>query len=382
VCRGQMRKTSPLWSFALSLAIVTLAPGQPHAQNLTVLYGFCVPNCIGAGGPANLTVDADGNLFGTAGSDLVFEIAKTAGGYAATPTVLVPFTQSLANIQGLTTNAYGSLFGTSVLGGAYSSGSIFRITKTNRGEYNHTPITLVNFNEDNNGPYYPMGLMIEDNNAFLTTVSGTPSGDNAIIKIPKTHGVYGAPVTLVTFNAADQGGLLADANGDLFGTIETAGSYPGGAVFELAKTKHGYAHNLTILASFANPSDGVYPTQGLAFDAAGNLFGMTSWGGTNGVHNGLGTVFEIAKTEDGYTGTPTTLASFGGTNGENPVGGLIVDANGDLFGTTELGGPYAGNGYGDTARCSRLRRRRAVTPVLRPCWSTSTGRMVPIRSPA
>ena len=74
-------------------------------------------------------------------------------------------------------------------------------------------------------------------------------------------------------------------------------------------------------------------------DCSGNLFGTTSQGGTSGD----GTVFEVAK----GSGTITTLASFNGTNGANPYGGLIEDTSGNLFGTT------SGGGSSGAARCSR-----------------------------
>jgi uncharacterized repeat protein (TIGR03803 family) len=83
-----------------------------------------------------------------------------------------------------------------------------------------------------------------------------------------------------------------------------------------------------------NGTFGSYPNGGLIADAAGDLFGTTEMGGANGD----GTVFEIAKTGEGYLSTPATLKSFNGANGANPYAGLVADAAGDLFGTTETGG--------------------------------------------
>jgi hypothetical protein len=86
---------------------------------------------------------------------------------------------------------------------------------------------------------------------------------------------------------------------------------------------------------------------GLIVDAHGDLFGTTTYGGASyGLEgDGYGTVFEIAKTAHGYASTPTTLVSFpNGTNGLWPVAGLIADAHGDLFGTTSAGPPYPGSG--------------------------------------
>jgi len=106
-------------------------------------------------------------------------------------------------------------------------------------------------------------------------------------------------------------------------------------VFEIVKTASGYASTPTTLVSF-NGSDGMFPASGLIADAGENLFGTTSGGGANG----QGTVFEIAKTADGYASAPTTLVSFNGTNGASPEADLIADRSGNLFGTTMEGGAY------------------------------------------
>jgi uncharacterized repeat protein (TIGR03803 family) len=134
--------------------------------------------------------------------------------------------------------------------------------------------------------------------------------------------------------------LIADAHGDLFGTTLGGGANGFGTVFEIAKTVHGYASTPTTLVSF-NGTDGSTLVGGLIADAHGDLFGTTASGGANGV----GTVYEIAKTAHGYASTPTTLVSFNSTNGGNPQGSLIADAHGDLFGTTPFGGP-SNTGYG------------------------------------
>jgi uncharacterized repeat protein (TIGR03803 family) len=126
---------------------------------------------------------------------------------------------------------------------------------------------------------------------------------------------------------------------------------------------------LTTLVNF-NGANGSNPVSSLIADAHGNLFGTTLLGGANGD----GTVFEIAKTAHGYASTPTTLVSFNGANGAEPYGGLIADAHGDLFGTTQLGGA---NGGGSP-------RLTTATPALPPPWSASasTARTVSIRSAA
>src|SRR5438132_1147133 len=138
---------------------------------------------------------------------------------------------------------------------------------------------------------------------------------------------------LVSFNGADganpQAGLIADANGNLFGTTQSGGANRFGTVFEIAKTAGGYASTPTVLVSFNGPN-GAVPVAGLIADANGNLFGTTLSGGANG----LATVFDIGKAARAYASTPaiqlTFRANSNGADGQLPRAGLIADANGNL----------------------------------------------------
>ena len=100
-------------------------------------------------------------------------------------------------------------------------------------------------------------------------------------------------------------------------------------MFEVTQTNGAYASTPTTLVSFGG-ANGQLPTGTLIADATGNLFGTTSAGGASNV----GTVFEVPKADGSYAMTPTTLASFDGTNGITVKAGLIADAAGNLFGTT------------------------------------------------
>ena len=161
--------------------------------------------------------------------------------------------------------------------------------------------------------------------------------------------------TLVRFTGADgygaDGGLMADAAGNLFGTTAVGGASGHGTVYEIVRTPTGYAGAPTTLFSF-NGADGDQPLNSLIADAAGDLFGTTSLGGANGD----GTVFELVNGGGGNYGL-ITLVTFNKTNGEEPRAGLITDAAGGLFGTTSFGGVYGdgtvfeivktGDGYAD-----------------------------------
>lgn len=118
---------------------------------------------------------------------------------------------------------------------------------------------------------------------------------------------------------------------------------------------------LTTLVSF-NDATGVNPEGGLIADANGDLFGTASEGGARDA----GTVFEVTKTASGYASTPTVLASFSGTDGDFPGSSLLADANGDLFGTTPQGGTNANGAVSEIA-------------IPRPATSARPSRRFPLR---
>jgi uncharacterized repeat protein (TIGR03803 family) len=167
--------------------------------------------------------------------------------------------------------------------------------------------------------------------------------------------------------------LIADPAGNLFGTNQLGGAYGQGTVFEIAKSG-----TLTTLYSFCPQggicTDGADPLAGLIADPAGNLFGTTVGGGAYG----FGTVFELAKTTSGFANAPTVLYSFCPqgypcTDGWGVVAGLLADPAGSLFGTTELGGANGlgtvfelaktTNGYAETVLYSFCPRVRRTVPT-------------------
>jgi uncharacterized repeat protein (TIGR03803 family) len=178
-------------------------------------------------------------------------------------------------------------------------------------------------------------------------------GEGTVFEIPYVSGSYAnAPTTLITFDGTDGGSpigdLLLDPAGDLFGVTSNGGADGEGTVFEIDKTGGLYASTPTTLVSF-DVTDGAAPEADLIADAAGDLFRTARYGGTNGGTVGDGTVFEIARTGGVYASTPTTLANFDGDDGEQPHAGLTADAAGNLFGTTEFGGP---GGFGSVFELS------------------------------
>jgi uncharacterized repeat protein (TIGR03803 family) len=188
------------------------------------------------------------------------------------------------------------------------------------------PLTLATFSGANGAN--PTGDLISDAAGYLfgTTFSGGADEDGTVFEIAKSTGEL---TTLATFTGANGrlpfGTVISDAAGDLFGTTEVGGGANEGTVFEIVKSTGA----LITLATFTG-ANGANPAGSLTIDAEGNLFGTTEEGGADDD----GTVFEIAKS----TGLLTTLATFTGANGEDPERSLTIDAAGDMFGTTYYGG--------------------------------------------
>ena len=241
-------------------------------------------------------------------------------------------------------DANGDLFGTTLYFGVEGAGTVYELANTASG-YATGATTLVSFDGSGSGPAVPFSGLIADGNGdlFGSTYYGGANGDGTVFEIVNTSTGFAATATvLASFNGTDGtgplGGLTADANGDLFGTTSEAGPGGGGTVFEIANTRTGYASTAATLACF-DYTDGSYPAGSLIVDASGDLLGTTLDGGANND----GTVFEIRNTATGYASVPTTVATFDGANGSGP-GDLVADANGDLFGATGSGGAYENDG--------------------------------------
>jgi uncharacterized repeat protein (TIGR03803 family) len=132
-------------------------------------------------------------------------------------------------------------------------------------------------------------------------------------------------------------GLTFDKAGNLYGTTTEGGSANGGTVFKLTPNLDG-SWTESVLHSFGVGHDGADPT-GLTFDAAGNLYGTTQYGGRGAL--GSGTVFKLTPNQDG-SWTENVLYYFCSLmncqDGKEPYGTLIFDQLGNLYGTTVEGG--------------------------------------------
>ena len=191
----------------------------------------------------------------------------------------------------------------------------------------------------------PQGKLIFDaaGNLYGVTYMGGRYGDGTAFELAPSHGKWKHKV-VHHFNrhgkdgAFPMGGLLLDGAGHLYGTtscyVDKCGAYGYGNVFELILNNGEWTEK--VLHSF-NETDGAYPSAGLIFDVAGNLYGTTVVGGTYG----RGVVFELSPHADGKW-TETVLHSFNPADQDasNPVSSLTIDTAGNLYGATDVGGSY------------------------------------------
>src|SRR5208283_238334 len=213
----------------------------------------------------------------------------------------------------------------------------------------------------------PSGSLVSDSagNLYGATVQGGVYGHGTVFELSPSSGgwtekvLYSfCPQTSCADGDSPNGGLIFDAAGNLYGTTNLGGAYPGGTgslgdgvAFELTPQSNG-TWTETVLHSFGNGTDGSFPIAALVFDNAGNLYGTTTNGGTGGptCYTGCGTAFELSP---GATSewTEAVLYNFCSeancADGNFPEGNLIVNAAGNLYGTTYYSGAtQSSQGYG------------------------------------
>jgi uncharacterized repeat protein (TIGR03803 family) len=243
----------------------------------------------------------------------------------------------------LTFDGSGDIYGTTVVGGTSGCGTVYElpIGRTER----RTETVLFNFScgVDGKNPYG--GVIFDDaGNLYGTTVAGGSggacSGDGCgtVFQLSKT-----SETVLHNFTGGSDGfgpgsGLVFDAVGNLFGTTPDGGADSQGVVFEVSM--RGGHWRERVIHTFTGGADGGVGSLGsLRVDAAGDLFGVTEVGGAHSA----GTVYEMMPGQHGGWGFRTLYPFKGQPDAAFPYGGVILDSKGDLFGTTYYGGT-TGNG--------------------------------------
>lgn len=331
-------------SCLLALTIVfsaTLALGQHE----TFLHGFGATGPDGYQPLGGLVFDSSGNLYGTTSSGgtkdfgTVFEISPRSGG-GWSERVLHNFGIGLDGIfpyAGLTIDASGNLYGTTTVGGVFNLGTVFRLSPQPGGGWTET--ILYSFHESNDGYYPYAGLTLDSaGNLYGTTENGGSDTRGTVFELSPTASGPWKETILLNFDYSDganpRSGVVFDSAGNLYGATEFGGVYGYGAVYELSPSSGGWTP--TVLYSFNNNSaiDPLYPVGGLTLDAAGNVYGT----GIDGAAYGGGAVFELSPSVGAWNETIVHAFNFAGADGFSPQAGLTFDSNGNLYGTTAYGG--------------------------------------------
>jgi uncharacterized repeat protein (TIGR03803 family) len=197
---------------------------------------------------------------------------------------------------------------------------------------------------DGANPY--AGLLARSGGVFYgtTAAGGTSAGYGTVFELTPS-----GKETLYTFQGGSDGaqpkaGLIAAGN-VLYGETANGGgasACSGGCGTVYALTPSGSGYTERVIYAFAGGSDGAYPVGGLLLDQSGALYGTTEAGGqasqcTGPSESGCGTVFKLTPSGSGYT-EGVLYAFAGGDDGADPQSALIADSSGDLYGTTESGG--------------------------------------------
>jgi len=316
----------------LLIFVGLLAVPPASTQAYEVLYAF-TGGADGAGSQG-LVMDSVGNLYGIAGGAgyqvTVFKLSRK-GKLKVLHTFAADGSEGLGTSGAIARDSAGNLYGSTVYGGAFNRGTVFKLDKKN-----HLSVLLsfpTTWFGAGGGPGGPLTLD-STGNLYGAGGGGTAKcngGQNCgvVFKLDQS----GNETVLRAFQIGKRGtypnaGLIRDAAGNLYGTTMRGGK-GNGVVFKLDP-----AGNETVLYTFKVEPDGAQPRAGLIQDAAGNFYGTTLWGGIGPCQNRCGVVFKLDT-----NGNETVLYRFtSGNDGANPIAGLIMDAAGNLYGTAQTGG--------------------------------------------
>lgn len=334
----------------IMFGLSVVATQTAQAQTYRVVHNFS-DGVDGANPRAGLSIDRAGNLYGTAsngglgGAGVTFRLTHSGSNW---------IDSTVYSFSGYNDGGHpearvifgpdGSLYGTTVYGGGGNCyglyegcGAVFSLkpgASACRGVLcGWTGTVLYGFRSLADGAYpYAEVVFDQAGNLYGTTSTGSSSGCGGygcgmVFKLtPSTNG-WIESIRYSFSGGADgaspRAGVVLDRAGNLYGTTTGGGSGNNGTVFQLTSS------GINILHTFQGASDGSSPYAGLLLDSAGNLYGATSTGGSRAG----GTVFELSPSGGGYT----TLYSFAGTVGglqQGPIGNLIMDSVGNLYGTT------------------------------------------------
>jgi len=331
--------------FQLSLLMLGTFFGQAaHAQTFSVIHNF--GDAAGSNPHAGVTLRA-GVLYGTTynggyGQGSIYRM--TGQGSTWTATIIYPFSSDVGvhPAARVVFGPDGRLYGTALIGGAFNGGTVFDLlpplSACKTANCFWKPTVIHEFSgADGLEPGFGDSVWDQQGNLYGVTTEGGNSVNGNVFQLTPSGNTW-TETTVHNFTGSDDGrrpigGLVVDGNGNVFGTTSAGGPMANGIVFELSYVA-GVGWNKTLIYAFSNASEGGLPIGGLLLDKAGNLYGTTAFGGTGGG----GTVFELSPS--GSSWTFHLLYSFVGRGVCGPQASLTMDATGNLYGTTLCGGDH------------------------------------------
>lgn len=350
----RVRCATTLAALTLSLLVSIGA----RAQTIEVLHNFGVTAGDGNYPSGGLIGDAAGNFYGmtrTGGAHnfgTVYRLSPESGG-GWKETILYSFKGGASDGSGpsgiLLRDSAGNLYGTTTQGGLQSAqctdfenpsvgcGIAFELTPTTTGQWAETVLHRFTGRTDGGNP---LGGLVHDNagNLYGTAGFGGAGGSGTVYKLSHTPAGW-KEIVLHSFAGSADGinpgaPLVFDSLGNLYGATYNGGADGWGIVYRLSPQTTG-AWKEQILHTFKGGLDGAKPffNGGVTLDENGNIYGSTISGGTSKYY---GTIFKLDAAK-GYANTILHNFSLTAGPGGSPNGGLIFDAKGNLWGTTEYG---------------------------------------------
>jgi uncharacterized repeat protein (TIGR03803 family) len=370
------RKSSATSNIALvaiaPVVLALLASTAAFAQTLPTLHRFAAQSGGTIPLSGTLLADQSANLYGTtnyggASNDgTVFELSPPVTDGAWTETVLHSFaggSDGVSPTGHLVADAVGNLYGVTAFGGSGSSGIVYQLVPPATTGGGWTENVLYSFQGFADGSFPSAGLIFDSSgNLYGETGFGgscaTNQGSGTIYELspPTVPGNPWTKTTLFSFTQncggtdghSPSGGLVLGKGGALYGTTTFGGAPQGtepaeGTVFRLGPPVAGKTEwTFSTLHTFTVGTDGMNPRAGVVFDSKGNLYGTTQAGGDLSAcpsgTPGCGTAFELSPAGGGVWNETIIYAFTGGNDGGDPFTPLLVDGNGNLYGTATNGG--------------------------------------------
>jgi uncharacterized repeat protein (TIGR03803 family) len=376
ICRSLSARFLGAVALLFAGGVINAVPARPTTQ---VLLRFSGVN--GATPQSALVIGADGALFGTTtvggnfSSGMVFKLTPPATGQTLwTETHLRDFCATngcvagTLPLAGLTPDGTRGFFGTASAGGAHGNGTVFRLRRPAPGMTGWSLTVIHAFCGDQNcrdgGAPAAAVLRGPGNVLYGTTFTGGAHSYGAVFSItpPAAGGTEWRYAVIHDFAFHDGAGPLGSLTfgpaGELYGTTSQAGAHGYGTAFRLAPPAARTADwAFSVIYQFCAKRscvDGSDPSSGLLRGKDGTLYGTTLSGGSGG----WGTVYALLPPDHR---SERVLHNFAFSDGAAPVGGLIGDRSGALYGTTSLDGAY---GYGTVFKLASNSGKGWVETVL------------------